>query len=324
MKIIAFFFILIPEIILGQKEIPLYEGLIPNSQKPNIPIDTTLTKASFGNTAIDILHGVTRPTLTIYLPGKSTATGVAVIICPGGSYQVLAVSHEGHDVAKLLVKEGIAAFVLKYRLPSVATMQDKSIGPLQDAQRAIQLVRQNSAKWSINPQKIGIMGSSAGGHLASTAGTHWQVAKIENPGNISLRPDFMILNYPVISFTDSLAHNGSRISLVGPSKILGDVPKDFKALGIDESIIRMYSNELQVNDQTPGTFITSSMADETVPPGNTLYFVAALQQHGIPVELFLYAKGKHGYGMVNPEAKVQWIDRCTIWLRKEEWAKKTK
>lgn len=317
--ILAFLFL--PLMTLAQKEVPLYEGAIPNSRKPEQSLDTLLEKVSYGDHTIDILHGVIHPTLTIYLPEKSKATGTAVIICPGGGYQVLAMSHEGHDVAHRLLKEGVACFVLKYRLPKGGIMIDKSIGPLQDAQRTIQMVRENAKKWNVDPTKIGIMGASAGGHLASTAGTHWQTPKIENKNNISLRPDFMILNYPVISFADSLTHNGSRISLVGPNQMPDEVSPSYKALGISDATIRLYSNELQVTDQTPGTFITTSLADNAVNPNNTLFFAAALQQHHVPVELFLYTHGPHGYGMTNPDAKVQWIDACITWLKKEGWKK---
>ena len=151
----------------------------------------------------------------MYTPAAVNERKAAVIICPGGGYARLAASHEGSDVAKTFNEWGITAFVLKYRLPDDTIMIDKSIGPLQDAQRAIQLVRENAAKWNIDPSKIGIMGFSAGGHLAATASTHFSKAVIDNPYNISLRPDFSILGYPVISFTDSLAHMGSRNNLIG-------------------------------------------------------------------------------------------------------------
>ena len=153
----------------AQQEISLYNGPIPNSQQPSTPLDTTLNKG-VGKNKIDILNGVVRPTLTIFLPDAAKATGSAVIICPGGGYSILAISHEGYDVAKKLNEAGIAAFVLKYRLPKGGIMKDKSIGPLQDAQRAIQVVREQAKKWNVNPSKIGIMGSSAGGHLALTTG----------------------------------------------------------------------------------------------------------------------------------------------------------
>ena len=310
--------LLICQVAFAQKEIPLYKGEIPNSIKPTVPIDTSTTYYGTGDNKIEILKGVVRPTLTIFLPDPSKATGSAVIICPGGGYQILAMSHEGYDIAKKLNEEGIAAFVLKYRLPRKETMKDKSIGPLQDAQRAIQLVRENAKQWNLNPNKIGIMGSSAGGHLASTAGTHFQTAKIDNPNNTNLRPDFMILNYPVISFSDSLTHNGSRIILIGgktSASIINGSTK-YKELGMAEEDVINYSNELQVTSKTPPTFITAPLTDKTVPVGNTFAFVAALQQNKVPVETFIYSKGEHGFGMINPAAKEQWMDACLQWIKK--------
>jgi acetyl esterase/lipase/lysophospholipase L1-like esterase len=317
MKNLFILLLFISQFAFAQKEIPLYKGEIPNSITPTITIDTSVIHG-VGPNKIDILRGVVKPTLFAYLPDPAKATGSAVIICPGGGYQILAMSHEGYDLAKKLNEEGIAAFVLKYRLPRKELMKDKSIGPLQDAQRAIQLVRENAKQWNINPNKVGIMGSSAGGHLASTAGTHFQTAHIDNPNNTSLRPDFMILNYPVISFSDSLTHNGSRINLIGgntSSTVINGSTK-YKELGISEAEILNYSNELQVNSKTPPTFITAPLTDKVVPVGNTFAFIAALQQNKVPVETFIYSTGEHGYGMINPTAKEQWMDACLRWIKK--------
>lgn len=310
--------LLLSRVAFGQQEIPLYPGEIPNSIKPTIPIDTSTTYYGTGANKIEILKGVARPTLFVFLPDPVKATGSAVIICPGGGYGILAMSHEGRDVAKRLNEEGIAAFVLKYRLPRKETMKDKTIGPLQDAQRAIQLVRENAKTWNVNPNKIGIMGSSAGGHLASTAGTHFQKAYIDNPNNTSLRPDFMILNYPVITFSDSLAHNGSRVNLIGgvtADPVIKN-SKTYKELGMSEADVINFSNELQVTAKTPPTFITAPLTDKAVPVGNTFAFVAALQQNKIAVETFIYSTGEHGYGMINPTAKEQWFDACLRWIKK--------
>lgn len=309
------------QVCFAQQEISLYKGEIPNSLKPTIGIDTSTVQYPMGNSQIDILRGVVKPTLFVFLPDPAKATGSAVIICPGGGYQILAMSHEGYDVAKKLNEEGIAAFVLKYRLPRKETMKDKSIGPLQDAQRAIQLVRENAKQWNLNPNKIGIMGSSAGGHLAATAGTHFQTAKIDNPNNTNLRPDFIILNYPVISFSDSLTHSGTRTSLIATKEFTADdhrygkIPVKAKELGLSEADIINFSNELQVTPNTPPTFITAPLTDKVVPVGNTFVFISALQQNEVPVETFIYAKGEHGYGMINPTAKEQWIDACLKWIR---------
>jgi acetyl esterase/lipase/lysophospholipase L1-like esterase len=320
MKIILLLTLFVSTLAAGQQEISLYSVAIPNSQKPTSPIDTTLTK-NVGANKIEILNGVINPTLTIFLPDPAKATGSAVIICPGGGYSILATSHEGYDVAKRLNEEGIAAFVLKYRLPKGGIMIDKKIGPLQDAQRAIQLVRENAKHWNLNPNKIGIMGSSAGGHLASTAGTHFDKQVIENPNHTSLRPDFMILNYPVITFTDSLTHQGSRQNLIGTKVFTSDdykkgIPTKAKELGMLEEDVINFSNELQVTPKTPPTFITSALTDKAVPVGNSLVFITALQQNKVPVEIFFYEKGEHGYGMNNPEANEQWMDACLKWIKK--------
>jgi acetyl esterase/lipase len=209
-------------------------------------------------------------------------------------------SYEGWDVAKKLNEWGIAAFVLKYRMPDDNTMVNKEIGPLQDAQRAIQLVRERAAEWNINPQKIGIMGFSAGGHLASTAGTHFEKAVIENKKNISLRPDFMILLYPVISLSDSLGHIGSRDNL------LGKKPAAEK--------IKEYSNELQVQANTPPAFLVHAGDDNAVNVKNSIAFYEAEQSNKLPAELHIYPHGGHGFGMNNKTTKDQWTDRLKNWL----------
>lgn len=309
---------------VAQKEIPLYSGTVPNSIKPTIAVDTSITH-NVGDNNIDILHGVITPTITLYLPDPAKATGTSVIILPGGGYAILATSHEGHDIAKRFNEAGIAAFVVKYRLPRKELMTDKRIGPLQDAQRAIQLVRENAKQWNLNPNKIGILGSSAGGHLASTAGTHFEKAYIDNPNNLSLRPDFMILNYPVISFSDSLTHQGSRMNLIGNADVAVKGSKKFQELGMSKEDVILFSNELQVTPKTPPTFITAPLTDNVVPVGNTFAFVAALQQNKVPVETFIYEKGPHGFGMYNATAKEQWFEACLRWIKRNfepnlDWA----
>jgi acetyl esterase/lipase len=210
----------------AQQELPLYGNQpIPNSR-------TVPDRESVDSSGSPVRYSyslVSHPTLTVYLPPAGKANGTAVVICPGGGYLHLAWTHEGTDVARMLNEMGITAFLLKYRLPNDETMADKTIGPLQDAQRAIQLVRQRAGDWGVNPARVGIMGFSAGGHLASTAGTHFNISHIDNPGTISLRPDFMILVYPVISFSDSIGHRGSRDNLIG--------------MHPDPSVVREYSNE---------------------------------------------------------------------------------
>jgi len=280
----------------SQTVMPLYSGNIPNS-KPGPDLETS------DNAADGILRigKISRPTLAVYLPPKEKATGAAVVICPGGGYSIVAAGHEGSDVAKRLNEAGIAAFVLKYRIPDSSTMINKEIGPLQDAQRAIQIVRSHAAEWGLDKHRIGIMGFSAGGHLASTAGTHFNKSYIDNPDHIRLRPDFMILIYPVISFTDKIGHIGSR------DQLLGKNPTPEK--------IKEYSNEMQVTDQTPPAFLVQAKDDHAVPYANSVAFADSLKKHGIPEKLFLYEKGGHGFGLINKTSSVRWMDICLEWMK---------
>jgi acetyl esterase/lipase len=278
----------------AQVSIPLYD-VIPNS-KPSVNKEKTETPES-----ILIVSNISIPTLTMYSPAVTSGSATAVIICPGGGYGVVAAGHEGTDIAKVFNEWGIIAFVLKYRLPDDAIMIDKTIGPLQDAQRAIQMVRQNAAKWSIDPDKIGIMGFSAGGHLASTASTHFNKAVIDNPGNISLRPDFSMLIYPVISFTDSLTHGGSRDNLIGKN------PSAEK--------IKEYSNELQVNAETPPAFLVHAKDDDAVKFGNSVQYYEALKKNKVNAELRLYEHGGHGFGLNNKTTTDKWADQLKTWLK---------
>src|SRR6185312_4593876 len=263
MKKIALFVLIFPLFMANaQQELPLYgDRAIPNS-KPGPDRESVDTSASPVRYSYSL---VSRPTLRVYLPPAGKGNGTAVVICPGGGYLHLAYTHEGTDVAKLFNDWGIAAFVLKYRLPNDETMVDKSIGPLQDAQRAIQVVRERASEWGINPDRVGIIGFSAGGHLASTAGTHFNHAVIDNPRKISLRPDFMILLYPVISFVDSIAHRGSRDNLIG--------------LHPAQALVMKFSNEYQVTPETPPTFLVHAEDDKTVPVANSLHFFEALEKN---------------------------------------------
>lgn len=286
----------------AQQVLPLYgDQPIPNA-KPG-PDQESID--SSGNPVRYSYSLVSRPTLAVYLPPPDKANGTAVVVCPGGGYLHLAMTHEGTDVARMLNELGIAAFVLKYRLPNDETMIDKTIGPLQDAQRAIQLVRERAAQWGVNPARVGIMGFSAGGHLASTAGTHFNQVVIDNPEKVSLRPDFMILLYPVISFSDSIGHRGSRDNLIG--------------LHPDAATMRLYSNELQVTAQTPPAFLVHAGDDKTVPVANTLHFYEALQHNGVQAEMHIYPKGGHGFGLNNPTTKDRWTERLKNWLDANGW-----
>ena len=257
----------------AQEIIPLYDAAIPNSKVA--PADY---KESFGG---GMFRNVTSPTLEIYLPEKGKETGTAVVICPGGGYSVVVYQGEGVSNAKELAKNGIAAFVLKYRLPVDAIMTDKSTGPLQDAQQAIKLVRENAVKWNIDPAKIGIMGFSAGGHLASTVATHFENALIDNPKGTSLRPDVQVVVYPGISMQQALTHRDSR------KQLLGEQPS--------QQLVDLFSNELQVKENTPPAYITHAADDNVVDVDNSINYFEALRRHKVPVEMHIYPKGGHGF-----------------------------
>lgn len=280
----------------AQKEIPIYD-IVPNS-KPSDNIE----KSETGIDGVVRIKNVSVPTLAIYTPQKPN--GAAVIICPGGGYGILAASHEGGDVAKKFIEWGVTAFVLKYRLPDDKIMFDKSIAPLQDADRAIQLVRENAKTWGINPEKIGIMGFSAGGHLAASLSARYNEPLIINSKNISLRPDFSILIYPVISFTDSLAHLGSRTNLIGKN------PSSFK--------IARYSNELNITSKTPPAFLVHAKDDKVVKYQNSVVYFEALRKHKIATKLKLFEQGGHGFGMHNKTTDEKWMDDLKIWMRQQK------
>ena len=278
----------------AQTIIPLYDGKIPNS-KPVADVE----KSEMGKDGILRISKVSIPTLTMHKPAHPSDKGTAVIICPGGGYSILAASHEGSDVAKLFNEWGITAFVLKYRLPDDAAMINKEIGPLQDAQRAIQIVRMHAKEWNIDTSRIGIMGFSAGGHLAATASTHFDKPVIDEVTGISLRPDFSVLIYPVISFTE-IGHMGSRDNLLGKN------PPPEK--------ITEYSNELQVTSKTPPAFLVHASDDGGVNPANSTRYYEALLKNKVPAELHIYERGGHGFGMNNKTTSDRWMDRLKNWL----------
>jgi acetyl esterase/lipase len=247
-----------------------------------------------------------QPSLTIFLPAKEKATGTAVVICPGGGYGGLAVGHEGRDVAQWLTDRGVAAFMLQYRVAKRGKL-DPPIhpGPLQDAQRAIRTVRARAAELGIDPHRVGIWGFSAGGHLASSAGTHFDAGKTDAADpveRISCRPDFLILAYPVITFTQPSAHRGSRNNLLGPNP--------------DPKLVEAFSNELQVTKDTPPTFLFHTEEDKGVPPENSRLFEAACKKAGVPVELVIFEKGAHGVGLAPKDPVLsKWPDRLEAWLK---------
>ena len=275
----------------AQQTIPLYEENIPGAL--NAPSEERYDSANA------VAFKVFTPTLTVYLPPKEKANGAAVIVCPGGGYGALVMNKEGFAIAEYFAKQGVAAFVLKYRLPDDKIMKDKSAGPLQDAQQAITLIRQNARQWNVDTTKVGIMGFSAGGHLASTAGTHFNHPAIAVKPRVSVRPDFMILVYPVISMTDSLGHRGSRDNLLGKN------PSSEK--------IQLFSNELQVTAQTPPAFLIHAGDDKVVDVDNSISFYEALRHKKIPSEMHIYPKGDHGFVLKMPVE--EWMNVCTKWMK---------
>ena len=284
----------------AQEVIPLFNDEIPNSISYPMSEITLNWDGQFGG-----YKSVSKPTLEIYLPAKEGANGSAVIICPGGGYAMESYRLEGLNIAKTFINHGTAAFILKYRLPSDSIMPDKSIGPLQDAQQAIKLVRQRSAEWKIEANKIGIMGFSAGGHLASTAGTHFDTCLVSNKEHISVRPDFMILIYPVISMTDKLTHTGSRRNLLGTNPT--------------QEQLDLFSNELHVNDKTPPTYLTHTGDDKVVDVDNSIVFYEALRHHNVASEMHLYPKGNHGFVLSIPTE--EWMAPLFSWMKSNNLTK---
>lgn len=286
----------LPGLSQAYKEFPLYNKM-PNEKIPTQEIkETAVTRDG-----ILWVTGVTIPTLRYYTPSGPN-TGTAVIICPGGGYAGLAIGHEGYDVAEKFAVMGVSAFVLKYRLPDDRIMIDKKIGPLQDAQQALKYVREHAKEYNIRPEKIGIMGFSAGGHLAATASTHFRDVEIDDPNGTSVRPDFSILIYPVITF-GKFTHKGSMDNLIGANA--GEEVRDY------------FSNEKQVTPQTPMTFMVQANDDSTVSVMNTLNYIKALNNAGVKNEAHIYPTGGHGFGLNNRTVRDKWFDRLANWMDSE-------
>ncbi|MCM4171580.1 alpha/beta hydrolase [Arenibacter sp. TNZ] len=277
--------------------LPIWPNDIPNSIK-------TDEKEEVVSADIIRIAKVQVPQIEVYLPAKKIATGQAVLIFPGGGYSKLAYDWEGTDFAKLLNAKGIAGIVVKYRLPSSKSQTEIHKVPLQDAQRALRTVRSKAAEWNIDPDKIGILGFSAGGHLASTLGTHYNeevYPKKDAIDNLSARPDFMTLAYPVITMGEPNTHGGSR------KKLLGENPS--------QKMVDHFSNELQVTADTPPTFLLHATDDPGVPVENSLLFYAALRKNKVPTEMHIYPTGGHGFalGLQDPHLAT-WTDQWVGWL----------
>ena len=283
----------------AQTIIPLYRGAVPNS-KPCAKKED--------NSVAGRVSGITNPCMYAFIPEKKDSAKTCVIICPGGGYARLAIDHEGYQVAQAFNKKGITAFVLKNRVPIDAEcFENKETVALMDVQQAIKLVREGANEYGINPHNIGLMGFSAGGHLATTAGTHFNTVVIDNANNTSVRPDFLVLGYPVISFSDSLAHMGSRDNMLGKN------PSAEKK--------ELYSNELQVTTQTPPTFLIHAADDKTVKVDNSILFFMALQKNKVASEMHILQKGGHGFGLTNKAEPINWLDNLYPWMKANKFMK---
>lgn len=278
--------------------IPLWKGTPPLQNPSDLKEEAT-------QQGILRIANVQTPSIEVYLPTKQIATGEAVVIFPGGGYGILAYDWEGTDFAKWLNAQGIAGIVVKYRLPISKSLTDPKEVPLMDAQRAIRLVRQNAEAWSINPSKIGVMGFSAGGHLASTVSTQY-THEVNRPKDaidaLSARPDFSILVYPVISFRDAAVHSGSRRNLIGENA--------------SQELMDRFSGELNVNAETPPTFLVHAQDDKGVPIENSLLYYQALHKNGVKASLHIYPSGGHGFGFGLGKGAVEgWRDVLLAWMK---------
>lgn len=287
-------FVLVVLILLGLwNEIPAFAQSETKGQKVILWPDGA--PGAVGNEDLD------QPTLEVYLPPAATGTGTAVVICPGGGYVQLGMDHEGRQVAEWLNSLGVAAFVLKYRVGP----RYRHPAMLQDAQRALRYVRLHAKELGVSAGRIGIMGFSAGGHLASTAATHFDSGNptaADPVDRVGSRPDFLILGYPVISFTTQYTHVGSRNMLLGHNP--------------DPQLMESLSNEKQVTARTPPTFLFHTDEDKLVPPQNSVLFYLALLKAGVPAELHIYEKGKHGCGLAGTDPVLSsWTLRLADWLK---------
>ncbi|KAA0988790.1 alpha/beta hydrolase [Dyadobacter sp. UC 10] len=271
-------------------EIPLYASKVPNSIPATQPEKRTFNAAG----QLTALSKVIAPRLIVFRPAAANGTGI--IICPGGGYRNLNIENV-RFIAQRLNKMGITAFVLTYRLPADSLMVDKSVGAMQDIQQAFRVVRKMAAEWKLS--RIGVWGSSAGGHLAAMAATHWNKAYETGKDTANLRPDFAVLAWPVITFNGSDAHKGSVQNLLGSNAT--------------EAQIREFSPEESVDAQTPPTFLVHAGDDPTVSFQNSMLFYQALKKQKVPTELHIYEEKTHGFG-INPEVKHSWMSQLEIWL----------
>lgn len=270
-------------------------GIVSAAEPELTPLWPDGAPGALGSEASDI------PGLWISRADPQTANGAAVVVLPGGGYQHLAVGHEGHEIAAWLNARGITAAVVKYRLAP----RYRHPAPLQDAARAMRFVRAHASEWNVDPRRVGVMGFSAGGHLAATVSTHFDAGDPDSADPIerqSSRPDFSILCYPVISLKENFTHGGSRRNLLGENP--------------DAELVESLSNETQVSEQTPPTFLFQTNADKPVPAENCIAYFLALRKHNVPVELHVYQEGRHGVGLAADDPVLStWSERLADWLK---------
>ena len=281
---------------MAQEFTPLYSHGIPNYKEV-----VNKQSAAKGADGIERISKVSVPTYRFFPASTGKDPKTCVVICPGGGYRILASSHEGYDIAAKFNEIGVSALVLYYRLPEDSAQVEKKYAPLQDAQAALALVRENATKWNVDRNKVGIMGFSAGGHLAATASTHFTKDYTGILPGANLRPDFSILLYPVISVRP-FGHSGSSQNLVGKNP--------------SEEDLHLFSNEEQVTPQTPKAFLVHAADDNAVPLKNSLLYAEKLTANKVPVDLHVYAKGGHGFGLNNKTTSGDlWFDRLISWMK---------
>jgi acetyl esterase/lipase len=296
---LLFIILLVNSHCYAQKQtIPIWNN-IPGEIKNSTYIENGVYKDS----VLQKKYTITNPTITVYKPKEPN--GTSILIFPGGGYGYLSMEKEGRKIAEWLNSIHITAFVVKYRLPSDLIMEDKTIGPLQDAQQAIKVVRKNAKEWKLDENKIGIIGFSAGGHIASTLATKFDEKTYTAIDTISARPDFVLLIYPVISMKAEITHSGSKTNLLGnnPSELL----------------IKKFSNEDNVTIKTPPTFIVHASDDKSVSVMNSINYYLALKEKKIDAELHIYEKGGHGFGLDTKETSQFWTTDCANWLKKHNF-----
>lgn len=284
------FIICLQQATAQQVPIPLYETHVPNARQ--VPADYQEQTDADG-----LITRITQPALIPFFPEEQTATGTAILIFPGGGYRLLSLA-ACEEIAKALNKEGIAAFIVKYRLPNDTIMINRSIGPLQDAQAAIRLVRKRAAEWGIDPKKVGMMGLSAGGHLVSMEGTQQNRVVISNEEKSNLRPDFMALLYPVIIYDPAIPR--TRENLIGKQP--------------SPELLNLYSTDKHVTATTPPTFMVHAADDDVIPVKNTLSFFDALLKANVKAEMHILQSGGHGFALTDAGSKDNWFRMFRSWL----------